>query len=160
MIAAIARQAIHFGSDYFTKQGLPVPGITVANNALAKTMIDNRIDLWSVSRGATIAALINQIIATIHQLFYQESKDGAPALYEVRTRKVLSYSNLLASGSNVIVSAFAQDATKLDVGGMLVTIYRIVTDYQFIHQIKKDFLKNQLYEKIVGSEYDFMKEDS
>lgn len=160
LIAAIARQAIHFGSDYFTKQGLPVPGITVANNALAKTMIDNHIDLWSVSRGATIAALINQIIATLHQLFYQESKDGVPALYEVRTRKILSYSNLLASGSNVIVSAVSQDATKLDVGGMLVTIYRIVTDYQFIHQIKKDFLKNQLYDKIVGSEYDFMKGDS
>lgn len=159
LIAAVARQAIHFGSDYFTKQGLPVPGIATVDNSLAKRMIDNHIDAWSVSRGATLSALINQLVAIIHQLFYQEAKDGSPSLYEVRTRKILSYSNALATGSNVIVTAITQDATKLDVGGMLVTLSRLVSDYQFIHEVKKDFLKNELHNRIVGSEYDFMKGD-
>lgn len=155
---AVARQAIHFGSDYFTKQGLPVPLVATVNNDLAKNMVvKGSIDLWSVSRGAVLAWLINQLVAAIHQLFYRENRDGSQKLYEVRTRKILSYSNLMASGSNVIVSAVTQDARKLDVGGMLVTLTRIVSDYSFIHEIKKDFLKNDLYDRIIGTEYDFMK---
>jgi len=155
---AVARQAIHFGSDYFTKQGLPVPLVATVNNDLAKNMVvKGSIDLWSVSRGAVLAWLINQLVAAVHQLFYRENRDGSQKLYEVRTRKILSYSNLMASGSNVIVSAVTQDARKLDVGGMLVTLTRIVSDYSFIHEIKKDFLKNQLYDRIVDTEYDFMK---
>lgn len=158
--SAVARQAIHFGSDYFTKQGLPVPLISTVNKELAGAMIQRgNIDLWSVTRGVTLACLINQLVAAIHQLFYHEDRDGSQTLYEVRTRKILSYSNLLATSSNVIVSAMTQDARKLDVGGMLVTLTRIVSDYNFIHEIKKDFLKNQLYNRIVGTEYDFMKGD-
>lgn len=157
---AVARQAIHFGSDYFTKQGLPVPLVATVNNDLAKNLvIRGSIDMWSVSRGAVLACLINQLVAAIHQLFYREDRDKSQRLYEVRTRKILSYSNLMASGSNVIVSAITQDARKLDVGGMLVTLTRIVSDYKFIHEIKKDFLKNELYDRIVGTEYDFMKGD-
>lgn len=55
------------------------------------------------------------------------------------------------------MSAVTQDARKLDVGGMLVTLTKIVSDYNFIHEIKADFLKNELYDRIVGTEYDFMK---
>lgn len=157
---AVARQAIHFGSDYFTKQGLPVPLVATVNNDLAKNMVlRGSIDLWSVTRGAILATLINHLVAAIHQLFYREERDGGQSLYEIRTRKILSYSNLMASGSNVIVSAVTQDARKLDVGGMLITLTRIVSDYNFIHEIKKDFLKNELYDRIVGTEYDFMKGD-
>lgn len=160
LAAAVARQAIHFGSDYFTKQGLPVPLISTVNNDLVKNMIvKGNIDMWSIFRGAALSCLINQLIAAIHQLFYQEERDGSPTLYEVRTRKILSSSNLLATGSNVIVTAVTRDAKKLDVGGMLVTISRIVSDYQFIHEVKKDFLEKELYRKITGAEYDFMKGD-
>ena len=158
LAAAVARQAIHFGSDYFTKQGLPVPLIATVNNDLAKNMLTKwNVDMWAISRGAVLSALINQLIAAIHRLFYREDRDGSQKLYEIRTRKVLSYSNLLATGSNVIVTAITQDVRKLDVGGILVTLARIVSDYKFIHEIKKDFLKNELYDRIVGSEYDFMK---
>lgn len=160
LVAAVSRQAIHFGSDYFTKQGLPVPVVATVNNDLVKTMVTKgHIDMWSIGRGATLAVLINNLVACIHRLFYNEKKDGAPTLYEVKTRKILSYSNALATTSNIVVSAFTKNANLLDVGGLLVTIHRLVSDYKFIHEIKKDFLKNELYNRIVGSEYDFMKGD-
>lgn len=41
--ASVARQAIHFGSDYFTTQGLPVPIIATVNNDLAKGLISNLV---------------------------------------------------------------------------------------------------------------------
>lgn len=157
LTAAVARQAIHFGSDYFTKQGLPIPLIATVNNDLAKTMITKgNIDLWSVTRGAALAALINQLIAVIHRLFYSESRDGDETMYEVRTRKILSYSNALAVGSNVVVAAVTEDLTKLDAGGILVALHRFISDYQFIQNVKRDFLKNEIYNQIVGKPYDFM----
>ena len=160
LAASTARQAIHFGSDYFTKQGLPIPLIATVNNDVAKTMLTKgHIDMWSITRGAALSALINQLIATIHRLLYNEDRDGTPSMYEVRTRKILSYSNAMATGSNIIVTAFTKDLTKLDVGGALVTLYRIVSDYKFIHEIKRDFLKNEFYNIVVGEGYDFMKEE-
>ena len=160
LAASTARQAIHFGSDYFTKQGLPIPLIATVNNDVAKTMLTKgHIDMWSITRGAALSALINQLIATIHRLFYNEDRDGTRSMYEVRTRKILSYSNAMATGSNILVTAFTKDLTKLDVGGALVTLYRIVSDYKFIHEIKRDFLKNEFYNIVVGKDYDFMKEE-
>lgn len=166
LAAATARQAIHFGSDYFTKQGLPIPLLGTLSPELAKRFMHPfqdpakraYIDMWSVTRGTALSALINQLIVTIHGLFYNPDRDGSETMYQVRTRKILSYSNALATGSNVIVTAFTKDLRKLDVGGALVTLYRIVSDYKFIHEIKRDFLKNEFYNLVVGEDYDFMKE--
>lgn len=157
LAASVTRQAIHFGSDYFTKQGLPVPLIATVNNDLVKTMITKgHIDMWSVTRGALLAALINQLIAVIHKLFYNPSRDGSETMYEVRTRKILSYSNALATSSNVIAVAITGDLNKLDVGGTLVALHRFLSDEKFIRDVKRDFLKNEIYNQIIGRPYDFM----
>lgn len=157
--ASVARQAIHFGSDYFTKQGLPIPIIAVVNNDLAKKMIMNgHIDMYSVTRGALLSSMINALIGIIHRLFYDETQDGSRQMYEVRTRRVLLTSNVLATGSNVLITAFSQKLNWLDVGGLLVTLHRIVEDTKFIREIKRDFLKNELADRIRGSDYDFMEE--
>ena len=37
---------------------------------------------------------------------------------------------------------------KLDIGGFMVTMYRLVSDSNFILKIKQEFLENKLYEKI------------
>ena len=60
LAASVARQAIHFGSDYFTKQGLPVPLIATVNNELAQKMLTKwHIDMWNVTRGMALATFIN-----------------------------------------------------------------------------------------------------
>lgn len=168
LAASTARQAIHFGSDYFTKQSLPIPFLGTLSPEMAHRFMfpykdaNKRayIDMWSITRGAALSALINQLIATIHRLLYNEERDGTRSMYEVRTRKILSYSNAMATGSNILVTAFTKDLTKLDVGGALVTLYRIVSDYKFIHELKRDFLKNEFYNIVVGEDYDFMKEEN
>jgi hypothetical protein len=43
----------------------------------------------------------------------------------------------------------------LDVGGILVTLYRIMTDIKFIHQIKREFIMESFNEMIRGKEYSF-----
>lgn len=156
LAASVARQAIHFGSDYFTKQGLPVPLISTVNNSFAQTMLTKwHIDMYSITRGTALSVAINQLVACIHRLFYNEITDGNTDLYEVRTRKILSYSNTLASGSNIIYVALSGDLTKLDVGGLIVTLYRLLTDYKFIQQVKLEFMEKRWYDLITGDEFSF-----
>lgn len=106
---------------------------------------------------------IDSLIALIHSLFYKEIS-GSRRLYEVRTRRILLYSNLIASSSNIIAAAVAQymgmDGKRIaDWGGYLNTLRHLAFDRKFINEVKRDFLKNELYDRIVGSEYEFMKGD-
>lgn len=159
---AVVRQAIHFGSDYFTTQGLPMPFVCSVNNDIAKTLITRfNIDMYSVTRGAAVAALINGLISFIHQLFYDESRHGSRKLYEVKTRKILMYSNLISSASNVLYVAFngcvgnMKALKAFDVGGLMVTLYRIVSDIGFMGAIKREFISESFNEMIRGEEYNF-----
>lgn len=141
LAVSVARQAIHFGSDYFTKQGLPVPVIATVNNTLAQKMLSKwHIDMWSITRGMALAVFINQLIAFMHQLFCTGTTEMEHNLYKVRTRKILDYSNLIATSSNVALVAITKDMQKLDVGGMAITIYRLITDVKFIREVKEEFI--------------------
>ncbi|WP_066894682.1 hypothetical protein [Clostridium nigeriense] len=160
--AAIIKQAIHFGADYFTKQGLPIPVLSIANEDMARKMLSKnyRIDTYSVMRGATMSIFINSIIECIHTLFYDEVRDISTDLYKVRTRKILMYSNIIASSSNIIYTAISEDLTKLDVGGILVTLYRIVSDTKFINEVKKEFLEKEFYNKVMGNDIGLIWEEN
>lgn len=68
-------------------------------------------------------------------------------LYEVRTRKILLLSNLLASSSNLVYVALTHDAKKLDVGGILITITRLFSDVRFITKIKQEFIEDKINSK-------------
>ena len=151
LASAVARQAIHFGSDYFTKQGLPLPLIATVNNELAQTMLKKaNIDMWSVTRGAMLANFINQLIGLMHGLFFDGATDMERKLYEIRTRKILSYSNIVASSSNVFIVGITRNLKKLDVGGIAVAIHRVISDKKFIRQVKYDFVFGSYRDMIEG----------
>jgi hypothetical protein len=102
-------------------------------------------NLAIVGAQAGLSILINFIVKSLHFLFFDGDPEDRIALdlYEVKTRKILSYSNAIASGSNILYCAFSQDYSKLDIGGILVTIYRLITDHKFIKSIKREFLEKQ-----------------
>ena len=154
--AAIARQAIHFGSDYFTKQGLPVPVLGTVDNDLSKSLMTKfNVDMWSITRGAVLAELINYIVSCIHRLFYDPAKYSTPRVYEVKTRKIIRYSNVIASTSNVLYTAISGDLKRLDVGGILVTLWRLLRDRKFKQEVKREFITESFNDLIRGEEYDF-----
>ena len=65
-------------------------------------------------------------------------------------------SNLLASTSNVIWTAgrmCAGDGTAikdLDIGGLMVTLYRLFYDTEFIRQVKYEFILSGLTDRVKG----------
>lgn len=150
---AVLRQALHFGSDYFTKQGLPIPVISSLNDSLAKSLLAQyHIDMYSVTRGAILSMIINAIISYIHTLFYNSSIDGSREMYEVRTRRLVTYSNVIASSSNIIYTIVQNmcgnmySLKNFDAGGILVTLYRICTDSRYIFQLKMEFLSKKFFD--------------
>ena len=161
IVAAVTRHALHLGSDAFTTMGLPVPIINNVSPDLTSTLMKNGIDAYSISRGALFSMLINSFIAAIHGLYYDEKIYKNKEVYEVKTRKILSYSNLIATSSNVIfvaMNAFAGNESalkQLDVGGMIVTIYRLINDQKFIRQVKNEFVFGGFNKLIQGQEYKF-----
>ncbi len=75
------------------------------------------------------------MIEMFHRLFYDKRHDNEK-LYEVKTRKVVMYSNVMSSLLNVGYVAGTGDMNHLDIGGIAVTLWRVLTDSRRIKQIK------------------------
>lgn len=164
----------HLKSDVNSKKSLPFPIVSRFSPEMANTLAEYGIDvcnLLQVGKQATYASLINFLVAVIHRMIYDQTSSLPIDMYEVKTRKILTYSNVIATVSNVIAVAIVEyvaiqtgnvDLAKkgmkyFDIGGLLVTLYRLITDGDFIKRVKIEFMENQWYDLVVGSEYSFMK---
>lgn len=177
--AAVFAQAIHLKSDEFTKLGLPVPLLEAFHPDLASKLYKEGYDslclmkdIAVVGAQAVVSVLINLLISTIHGLYYNPNECANRDLYEVRTRKILMWSNIIASSSNVVAVAGMEVAAYftenpelakkgwqyLDIGGYIITMYRIVSDTKFIHRVKKEFLEKEWEKLVLGDEYKFIGE--
>ena len=122
-------------------------------------------NIIQVGKQASYAAMINMLIAIIHRLLYDGETEMDKKLYEVRTRKIIMYSNIIASTSNVIwvagnVLAGNEKAIKdLDIGGIIVAIHRTINDVAFIKKIKEEFVLGNFDKMIQGEELQLQEVD-
>jgi len=159
--SSLVKEAVHLKSDINTKKSLPFPIVSTFSPALVDTLASYGIDMANivtVGKQATFAILINTLIGMIHYLIHDFNKGESRKLYEVRTRKILSYSNYIASASNVLIVTLGAGITgnpawfrKMDIGGFIVTIYRLITDSDFIQKIKEEFVFGNFKAKIQDS---------
>ncbi len=159
LYAAIFAQGLHLTSDKYSKLGLPVPFLSLIDSDKAYEIyrkgydyLDLQYDIQiplRAAKSAMGAILINKIIAAIHTFFYNPEKEPNQHLYAVRTRKIVLYSNLIATSSDVIqtaIRAYCGDESairNMDFGGLVVTIYRLFTDITFIQRVKEEFLMSE-----------------
>ncbi len=151
LASALVREGVHLASDATTKHSLPLPGVEALSPDLANKLAKYKIDAISVGTEATLSALINTMISMVHRMLMPDEEDEN--LYRVRTRKILLYSNLIASTSNIIYAAITKDLKRLDIGGLIVTLYRIHSDTKFIDKIKYEFINSRLND-IYKEKYD------
>ena len=156
--AGIFAQYIHLKSDIFTVLGLPVPVIETFSEALAGKLYRSQYDslcllkdVMIVGNQAAWSIIINMIIGLVHGFFYNPQKDGDRTLYEVRTRKILAISNSLASAGNIAYAVGTEDWHKLDVDGIMVTMYRLFTGIRFVTRVKKEFIEKEM-DKVLDKE--------
>lgn len=159
--AALIKQIIHIGTDLFTPCGIQIPGANLIlsnKNAELLTKYISMGDLLKISASAEWAIFINFVISALHMLLYDEKKYESREVYSVKTRKIIMYSNLIATSSNVIITAVNvvggnEAALKdLDIGGLIVTIHRLITDIDFIQNVKEEFIFGKFNSLIRGEE--------
>lgn len=157
LAAGLFAQYAHLKSDEFTSRGLPVPLIEAFSEELAGKLYSEQYDalclvkdLKKVGMQAGISILINMVISFVHGLFYNKDKDGDRDHYEVRTRKILLFSNLISSGLNLAWvggnAAYGNETAwkDLDLGGLLVSIWRLFSDVRFITKVKEEFINQEM----------------
>ena len=125
LIVAISliREALHLKSDIDSKVSLPIPIISAISPDFAKEIAKYGFDMANikvVGTQALYAGLINSIIAMLHRLIHENNGGGSLTLYEVRTRKIVSYSNLIASVSNIIAVAIGTAIGSISGNGEMV----------------------------------------
>ena len=150
--SAFLKEFIHLKSDVKTKDSLPFPGISVYDADLARKLANYGLDVYNIAtvgKQASLSIAINYIISMLHRLC--KSNDVDEKVYAARTHKVLMFSNIAASSSNLVYTAVSQNYKKIDIGGSIVTIYRILSDSKFITDLRLEFrnkyLKNELFNK-------------
>lgn len=131
----------HLYSDANTKNSLPLPLISAINTEWAAELAEYGLDFSNaitVAKQVMYARLINSLVAMYHFSFYDGSipKD----FYRVKTKKIICYSNVIASSINIAEVYFTQDYDLLDVGGIANTIFEVVTSVKFIRKVKRDFI--------------------
>jgi hypothetical protein len=159
--AAVFKQGLHLLADKYTKVGLPIPFLSPdkalelmekgwnsveAAATVKKVLAKAAKNAAIIGTQFIISFLINEIIKAVHLMMYDENKDGDIKSYQVRTRKILLAANCISSSSNILFCAIFGAATKnpivaakrLDIGGFVETIRRLVVDTKFIKEIKRE----------------------
>ncbi len=161
---SLMKEIQHLKSDIYTPKSLPLPFVTMLSPKLASQLAEWGLDMANVcnalvvGKQAAYATLINTIIAMLHSMFCDSTQEMDRKLYEVRTRKILSMSNLLASTSNVIYAYIKQDVAKVDFGGLAVTLYRLITDKKFIASVKYEYIFGSYKDMIFGEDKNIEKD--
>lgn len=138
---AFIKEIMHLKSDINSTNGLPLPVISAFNPKLASKLAEYGLDFGNVFTVATQAAcahLINTLAAMYHYCFYDGSLPED--LYRVKTKNIICYANVIASGVNIAEVAVTKNLKRLDVGGIALTIYNLITSVKFIRKVKREFI--------------------
>ena len=145
----------------FTQCGIQFPeeNLVLSNTNVEKIASYVRWgDTIKVGTSAKLAELINIIISTLHTLVHDFSDGIEPELYSIRTRKIILYSNAIATGSNAILlgaNVSGRDKTlikNLDIGGLIVLMKRLYSDTEYIRKIKEEFVFGGFRKQIQGKD--------
>lgn len=159
VIAAIIRQTIHMQSDKYTKDGLPIPFISPekAQYLLRRGWNSNELERFTkfignnfqtIQTQVVLCNTINIIIETLYRLINYEEFESKENVMIFKSKKIIDYSNIIVSTSNIIYSLITKDISNVDFGGLAVTIFRIATDISIIEQIKNEYINEMFEERI------------
>lgn len=145
---ALLKEIVHLFSDLPSLQSLPFPVISTFSPDFARKLSLYGLNTGTIVQGAVASNLINWIIGFLHGLCMQSNEDEN--IYKVRTQKIIMYSNLFSSISDIgysMLTAYMGDRNtmrKFDLGGYLVTLYQISHSSNIISQIEREFYTKKI----------------
>lgn len=148
---SLLKEIVHLFSDLPSKQSLPIPFMSTFSLELAKELSFYGLNTGTIVQGGLATMIINWGIAFFHRLTKKEEDDEK--LFEARTKKIIMYSDLLATTSDIGYSLFLaymgdkNSMRKFDLGGYLVTLHQISNSSNVISAIERDFYVNKIIDK-------------
>ena len=162
VVAALIKQIIHIGTDLYTPCGIQIPGANlILNNQYAEelTKYISTGDIIKVGVSYQIFNLINILISSLHMLTCSSTNHREKELHHVKTMKILEYSNIIATGSNVIINAVRayygniKALKDIDFAGLIGTIMMIVNNEEMKRKIKREFILGEYERMVLGDSY-------
>mgnify|MGYP003084810044 FL=1 len=163
IVAASIKQIIHIGTDLYTPCGIQIPGANlILDNRYAEelTKYVSAGDFIKIGVSYQIFNLINMFISSLHMLTCQSTSHRDKELHHVKTMKILEYSNIIATGSNVIINAVrfyfgdGKALKDIDFAGLIGTIMMLVRNDEIKRKIKREFIFGEYERMVTGDSYD------
>lgn len=165
VVAALIKQVMHIGTDMYTKLGIQFPGSNLLLTPKQIGSITKYID-WGTAIKAGISGffsiVINNIISILHNFMYSEKSGVTRELYNVKTKKIITYSNAIASYSNIIATGLKMYSVDklaikdLDIGGLITTIHNLIESPKYIKKIKEEYIFGNFGKMIEGKKLDLL----
>lgn len=150
LVAAFMKQLIHIATDLYTPKGIQLPGANLVLSSESTEALTNFIsfgDIAKIGASAGVTALIDKIIALLYGCFLLDSKEDLnDPLQQVKLRKIILFSNSIATSSNIIQVAITKRYEQLDIGGFAVLLSHVFRDINFIYDVKREFISRGLGE--------------
>lgn len=162
VVAALIKQIIHIGTDLYTPCGIQISGANlILDNRYAEelTKYISTGDIIKVGISYKIFNLINILISSLHMLTCSSTNHREKELHHVKTMKILEYSNIIATGSNVIINAVrayygnTKALKDIDFAGLIGTIMMIVNNEEMKRKIKREFILGEYERMVLGDSY-------
>lgn len=163
IVAALIKQIIHIGTDIYTPCGIQIPGANlILDNRYAEelTKYVSAGDFIKIGVSYQIFNLINMFISSLHMLTCQSTSHRDKELHHVKTMKILEYSNIIATGSNVIINAVrsyygdGKALKDIDFAGLVGTIMMLIRNDEIKRKIKREFIFGEYERMVIGDSYD------
>ena len=148
LVAAFIKQLFHIASDTYTIAGIQLPGSSLVfseNTVESMTEVISLGDVVKMGSSFGLASFINTIIQLLHlALINDEGGDYSNKIHQVKTKKIIDYSNYIATYSNVVTSTITERYDKLDLAGLAIITRKLFNDINFLYDIKYEFINEGL----------------
>lgn len=149
---SLGKEIVHLLSDVRTAKSLPIPFLSAVSPDLSRILNLCGIDALS-STTFTIDFLLSKMIdfsiAYMHSLCYNPDNDGPYKTYQIRTKNIVYYSNLISITSTTIQTLFRaymgdpSAISKFDFGGA-ISSWNVVWNTPFIiSDMKSEYIRNK-----------------
>lgn len=153
---ALLKEIVHLFSDMPSKQSLPIPIVSTFSPKLARKLSLYGLNTGTITQGSIATMFINWLIGFLHRLTMTKNEDEH--LFEVRTRKIIMYSDMFSTVSDLGYSLFLaytgdrNAMRKFDLGGHLVTLYQISQSSNVISAFEREFYTKKIISKLNNKE--------
>lgn len=143
---SLRKEIVHLKSDLNTANSLPIPIVNTINPIYASNLSKMGLDCFNIVKigryvaSAEMTFLINRMISILHGLFFTGHCEMDMKLYQVKTKKIVNYSNIISSMTNILKTYITQDLSQLDIGGISAAVYTVITNKKYIQDVKNEFI--------------------